>query len=173
MGWIEILLAHVRKVISAKPKEKVKITKVKRRNLELFVPIKLPTKTIRTLSAVEFQLQEAFRNIKEDYEKEKKGLYTLVVTTSFRPIKIQQELYKKGRTKPGKKVTNIDGIKRKGKHNCYPSKAIDVAVKKISTGRITWKVEMYKPLVRLAKKHGVKSGGSWKGRLRDYPHLEV
>lgn len=39
----------------------------------------------------------------------------------------QYELYQLGRTKPGDKVTNIDGYNKKSKHNFKPSLAVDVA----------------------------------------------
>ena len=39
----------------------------------------------------------------------------------------QLELYKKGRTEPGKRVTNIDGYNIKSMHNFSPSLAVDVA----------------------------------------------
>ena len=38
------------------------------------------------------------------------------VVEGVRTLKRQQELYSQGRTKPGKKVTNADGINRKSNH---------------------------------------------------------
>jgi len=134
-------------------------------------------KSSRKLEDADETLQRAFRLIRMYY----RGYFphhTLVITQSYRSIKEQQKLYAKGRTKPGKIVTYVDGIKKKGKHNYYPSKAIDVAVKSGITNKITWDVEYYKPLVRLAKKVSkevgkkITSGGSWK-KLKDFPHLQV
>ena len=79
---------------------------------------------------------------------------------------------------PGKIVTYVDGYKKKGKHNCYPSKAVDVAVQYNPDNSITWDIGKYKPLLGLAKTASafvgkkITSGGSWK-KLRDYPHLEI
>lgn len=135
-----------------------------------------PTKSTRDIEAADPKLQMAFKCIKRKYEKVFPG-YTLIVTSVYRTIKEQQRLYTKGRTKPGKKVTWVDGIKKKGNHNYYPSKAIDVAVKKIG-GRITWDKKRYLILVDLARQASnfmnvkIRSGGSWK-RFKDYPHLEV
>lgn len=38
----------------------------------------------------------------------------------------QNELYQKGRTKPGAVVTYMDGFDKRSKHNEYPSKAVDI-----------------------------------------------
>jgi peptidoglycan L-alanyl-D-glutamate endopeptidase CwlK len=45
-----------------------------------------------------------------------RGKYDLTVTNGFRTVEEQQELYSYGRTKPGPKKTNCDGIKVKSKH---------------------------------------------------------
>lgn len=137
----------------------------------------IPTRSSKQLIDAEPKLQDAFRLIRLYYRNSVPG-HTLVLTEVFRHPKKQKALYAQGRTKPGKKVTYVDGHKKKGKHNYYPSKAIDVAVLNIHTNKITWDVKKYKPLVKLAtrvsKEIGVKitSGGSWK-KLKDYPHLQV
>lgn len=136
-----------------------------------------PVYSSRKLKDADEDLQKAFRLIRLYYRSIRPG-HTLVITRTFRSFEDQQKLYQKGRTTKGKKVTNIDGIKKLGKHNYYPSKAIDVAVRNESIKGITWNLYYYRPLVGLAKKVskeiGVKitSGGSWK-KLKDYPHLEI
>lgn len=50
------------------------------------------------------------------------------VTEGHRPIERQRELYAQGRTKPGKIVTNIDGVNKKGNHNYSPSRAVDIYI---------------------------------------------
>src|SRR5688572_19564012 len=53
-------------------------------------------------------------------------LYDFNVSEGHRSIARQQALYAQGRTKPGKIVTKVDGVRTKGKHNYKPSKAVDV-----------------------------------------------
>jgi len=48
------------------------------------------------------------------------------VSEGHRSIERQWELYKQGRTEPGKVVTWVDGIRRKSQHNYSPSRAFDV-----------------------------------------------
>lgn len=142
------------------------------------VNVKVPSrKSSRRLEDATPDLQAAYRLIRMYYRDVFPGKI-LVITESYRSLKKQQDLYAKGRTVKGKVVTYVDGIKTKGKHNYYPSRAIDVAVKDASTGKITWELKFYKPLLRLVakvrKETGIKvvSGGSWR-KLRDFPHLEV
>lgn len=137
----------------------------------------LPKKSSRRLEDAEGRLQDAFRLVRLGYRRRFPG-HTLVLTEVYRSLKKQKELYNQGRTKPGKIVTYIDGVNKKGKHNYYPSKAVDVAVRREADGHITWDLKYYKPLVEIvqsvSKEVGYKvvSGGSWK-RLKDYPHIEV
>jgi len=144
------------------------------------VPIKAvitPKKSSRKLSDAEHDLQTAFRLIREYYRAKNPG-HTLVLTDVYRHPKKQRALYAQGRTKPGKIVTYVDGFTMIGKHNYYPSRAIDVAVKNASTGKITWENKMYKPLgaivKRVQRETGIKLtwGGNWKKPV-DMPHIEV
>jgi len=142
---------------------------------EIIKPV--PAKSSRKLEDAVPELQVAFRLIRM-YYREYFPLHTLRITRSYRSIKEQQSLYAQGRTTAGVVVTYVDGVQKKGKHNYYPSKAIDIAVENGTTGEILWDVKYYKPFVKLAvrvsKELGRKitSGGSWK-KLKDYPHLQV
>lgn len=108
--------------------------------------------------------------------------YHLVITTSFRDPKEQFELFKKGRTMDtqgnwittdkSQIVTNVDGYKILGAHNYYPSRAIDVAVVSNKTGKITWEEKYYHPLLDIAKRLGLESGGSWTS-IKDWPHIQI
>lgn len=137
----------------------------------------IPFNSSRKLEDSHTKLQAAFRLIRM-YYREYYPHHTLIITQSYRCRTDQQKLYRKGRTTPGKIVTNIDGVKKKGKHNYYPSKAIDAAVKDGKTGKIIWDEKYYYPLVKLAKRVskeiGIKitSGGSWK-TIKDYAHIEL
>jgi peptidoglycan L-alanyl-D-glutamate endopeptidase CwlK len=110
------------------------------------------------------------------YEAEKDSPYEFLITCGHRTIEIQKELYAQGRTKPGKKVTYIDGEKKKSKHNYIPSKAFDFAVK--INGEITWEENYYKEVgdhfKNVANKLGIKInwGGDFK-KFKDYPHIET
>jgi peptidoglycan L-alanyl-D-glutamate endopeptidase CwlK len=52
--------------------------------------------------------------------------YDCSVISGHRPPSEQNELYKQGRTKPGAIVTQLDGYRKKSKHNYKPSLGVDV-----------------------------------------------
>lgn len=123
-------------------------------------------------------LQIAFALLKEEFE-ERVTSHTLTITETHRAVERQQKLYAQGRTEPGQIVTQIDGIKKKGKHNYFPSRAIDVAVVNKATGKISWDESYYKifggMLDEINKKLAPKAvvwGGNWK-TFKDLPHFEV
>lgn len=78
--------------------------------------------------------------------------------------------------------TNIDGYKKKGRHNVFPSQAVDVAID-FDPGpgkHLSWDAAAYAPFAQLAPKHGLVWGGDWNGngrsddeRFVDRPHLEL
>jgi len=121
------------------------------------------------LKDCEKDLAEKYIALLHDFRENHPG-YDLQITCTHRSAKEQMELYAIGRSKPGQIVTQIDGVKKMSNHNFMPSRALDVAV--LIHGKITWDEEAYKPLVALAEKHGLVSGGSWK-TFKDYPHLEL
>ena len=55
----------------------------------------------------------------------KDSLYDFGLHSGHRPQEEQYELYQQGRTKPGRKVTWIDGYTKKSRHNYMPSLAFD------------------------------------------------
>ena len=61
------------------------------------------------------RLREAFPRIKEEYEKTAGGLILKVISV-LRSTEEQAALYAQGRTKPGRTVTNCDGVWKKSKH---------------------------------------------------------
>jgi peptidoglycan L-alanyl-D-glutamate endopeptidase CwlK len=92
----------------------------------------------------------------------------------------QQELYKQGRTKPGKKVTNIDGIKKKSKHNYSPSLAVDIVPFPIDWNDLKRFKALSVVVLRVAKelkaKGLISSDIEWGGNFRslvDYPHYQI
>lgn len=120
-------------------------------------------------------LQEFWGVLKKTHDER----YTdrvLDLTCVWRSQEEQQELYAKGRTKPGTIVTNIDGIKILSKHNYHPSRAIDVVVKEKTTGKALWLPGYYSPLklILLEKKYDdrIAWGGDFVS-INDYPHFEI
>lgn len=97
--------------------------------------------------------------------------YCLVLTQGVRTVAQQQALYNQGRTRPGKIVTNCDGVRRVSNHQPKSDGwgyAVDVAWR-LEDGSISWEGPW--PLLGLlAKKHGLIWGGGWK--FQDFPHLE-
>lgn len=126
-------------------------------------------------------LRENWEAIRQDYARNVPGKY-LVLTCVHRPVKDQLALFKKGRkldsngvwqvANKAAIVTNVDGYKVLGAHNYKPSRAIDVAVVDNQTGRVVWEEECYLPLVQIAARYGLESGGSWKS-IKDWPHIQV
>lgn len=123
----------------------------------------------RNLADAHPALVERYLLLAEDFAREQVPA-TLVVTCTFRSPNEQRALYAQGRTIAGKIVTNCDGVQNLSQHNYYPSHAIDVAV--VIDDRIVWREDLYEPLVELAARHGLVSGGSWK-TFKDWPHLEM
>lgn len=101
------------------------------------------------------------------------GLLTgmeLGISCVYRSPKAQNDVFSSGRTKPGKILTYHDGINTLSKHNMFPSEAIDTFV--MYAGKCIWTPEVFKPLIELAPKYGLISGGSW-AKFKDYPHLQI
>jgi hypothetical protein len=118
-------------------------------------------------------LEEAVRRVPFD----------CIVVYGHRTVKEQQALYALGRTKRGARVTWLDGINKKSRHNYTPSLAIDVVPFSIvKTGE--WR-ETPESLAQLsilgamaetvAKEFSIEDfawGGRWK-KTKDMPHFEL
>ena len=104
------------------------------------------------------------------------------IMCGHRTVSEQQNLFAQGRTKPGPKVTNVDGINDIGKHNHSPSQAVDIAPYPIdwnNTGRF---MILGGYIMGVAQGLGVNLcwGGDWDGdydnkdeRFSDLPHFEL
>lgn len=138
----------------------------------------MPTKDINTAAK---PIRENWEKIKKDYEMAFPGKH-LVITCVVRSVEEQQKLFAQGRTlgsdgkwyttDKSKIVTNVDGTSTMGAHNYSPARAIDVMVVDNTTGRETWDEKFYAPLVKIAEKYGLESGGSWKS-FKDWPHIQI
>src|SRR5262245_286889 len=89
----------------------------------------------------------------------------IVVTDGVRTTGEQQALFAKGRTEPGPKVTNADGIKARSNHQAHPDgfgHAIDCTFLG-PDGKPRWSDDDPWPLYGAAAKQlGLKWGGDWK-----------
>lgn len=95
------------------------------------------------------------------------GDWSAFMTDGFRSFKEQDELYARGRTKPGKIVTNAKGGQSKHNHGL----AFDIAFKN-KYGAVIWDVGLLTKAGKIGKKLGLTWGGDWKS-FRDYPHFEL
>lgn len=97
---------------------------------------------------------------------EKKGIY-LIITEGFRTKAYQDELYAKGRTKPGKIVTNAKGSTYSSQHMW--GIAFDIA---INDSKLLYDTATIKKVAKLAKSAsiGLGWGGDWTS-IVDYPHF--
>ena len=103
---------------------------------------------------------------------EQQGL-DLVITQGVRTVAQQQALYAQGRYKPGKIVTNCDGLVKVSNHQPKADGygyAVDVAWRN-AHGEIEW-IGPWETLMTLAESFGLVAGGRWT-TFPDRPHLEL
>ena len=96
----------------------------------------------------------------------------LIVTQGVRSAAQQQALYAQGRSKPGKVVTNCDGVRNVSNHQPKADGfgyAVDVAW--VIEGKVTWEGP-WELMMDRAESHGLTPGGRW-ARFPDRPHLEL
>ena len=94
----------------------------------------------------------------------KKGIY-LIITEGFRRKEYQDFLYAKGRTKPGKIVTNAKGSTYSSQHMW--GIAFDIA---INDSKLLYDTATIKKVAVIAKKIGLGWGGDWTS-IVDTPHF--
>ena len=94
----------------------------------------------------------------------KKGIY-LIVTEGFRTKECQDALYAKGRTAPGKIVTNAKGSTYSSQHMW--GIAFDIA---INDSKLLYDTTTMKKVAKIAKKLGLGWGGDWTA-IVDTPHF--
>lgn len=90
---------------------------------------------------------------------------TVQIVQGLRTIAEQNALFAKGRTKPGKKVTNARG--GQSLHNY--GLALDFAP--VVNGVVSWDENLYKPFGKWADIAGLEWGGRWKDFI-DLPHVQ-
>lgn len=91
----------------------------------------------------------------------------LIITEGFRSKEYQDNLYAKGRTKPGRIVTNAKGSDYSSQHQW--GIAFDIA---INDNRLLYNEAMIKKVAKIAKskKVGLSWGGDWISQV-DTPHF--
>lgn len=98
--------------------------------------------------------------------------YPMKIVQGLRTEAEQQALYAQGRTAPGKRVTNCDGIKLKSNHQAGPDgtgRAVDCAF--VKGGGVAWDGP-WDAYGACARAVGLTWGGDWKAIL-DRPHIEL
>lgn len=99
--------------------------------------------------------------------------FPMMVTSGLRTAEEQARLYAQGRTAPGKKVTNVDGVRKKSNHQAREDgfgHAVDCAF--VVDGKPSWNERLpWAAYGACAKALGLTWGGDWRS-LRDMPHLE-
>ena len=111
----------------------------------------------------------------EEITKALSGRAICRITHTLRTIEEQDALYKQGRTKPGKKVTNAKG--GQSYHNY--GMAFDICL--VVDGKTaSWDMEEdfdkdheadWMEVVHIAKKYGWEWGGEWP-KFKDAPHFQ-
>lgn len=143
----------------------------------------------RDMTTAHPELQRRFALFDADFRAETGR--QLFITCVWRSCEKQFEYFQVGRVLQGGVwvvvnraivKTNIDGMTKKGQHNIFPSRAVDVAID-FDPGpgkHLSWDASAYIPFAHLALKHGLRWGGDWNGNGRtddekfvDRPHLEL
>jgi peptidoglycan L-alanyl-D-glutamate endopeptidase CwlK len=99
--------------------------------------------------------------------------YPMVVTDGARTLAQQQSLYAQGRTKPGLRVTDADGVTSLSNHQVRSDgygRAVDCAF--LINGKPAWpETGPWRLYGEAAKALGLRWGGDWK--RPDRPHIEL
>jgi len=92
----------------------------------------------------------------------------LLVTSTYRDIESQNELYAQGRTKDGKIVTNAKGGESFHNYRC----ALDVVP--LVFGKPDWDGShpVWKKIAEIGESIGLEWAGNWKGSFREMAHFQ-
>lgn len=116
-------------------------------------------------------LQEVFKFGQSEWETRYPDRPVPFLTTTYRSHKEQDEIYAKGRTKKGPKVTNAKAWQ--SPHNYFPSLAFDVSFKK--NGKAYWDNYLFEDFSNIVKEKYsdvVTWGGDFRS-FKDRPHFEL
>jgi peptidoglycan LD-endopeptidase CwlK len=140
------------------------------------------TNSIKKLETVNPILADVLPRAKQLFLSMVKGA-DVQITQGTRTAKEQNDLYKKGRTKPGKIVTYADGYRNKSNHqgpvDGQAGSAVDFAISVNGTYVDNGRDPLYKKfndcVQRAASEmgySGIEWGGNWAGKKFDGDHLE-
>lgn len=100
--------------------------------------------------------------------------FPMMVTDTLRTTEEQAALYAQGRTKPGKIVTNTDGVKHKSNHQSHEDgfgHAVDCCF--LVDGQANWdEKNPWKVYGTMAVALGLVWGGNWISPV-DKPHVQI
>ena len=128
--------------------------------------------TIKRIETIHPDLREELKEIYEDILQRGVGVRFAQV---FRTFAQQAALYAKGRTAPGRRVTNA----RAGQSYHNYGLAVDIVLL-LPGGKVSWDMSLdsdgdsirdWDEIVHVFKGYGWKWGGDWT-RFKDYPHFE-
>ena len=105
------------------------------------------------------------KKVKQLLTKAKKEGIELRVTSAYRDCEEQNRLYAKGRTAPGKIVTNA----KCGKSSHNYKKAVDVV--EFKNGKPLWSNPNWNRIGEIGESVGLEWGGRWKS-IVDKPHFQ-
>jgi peptidoglycan L-alanyl-D-glutamate endopeptidase CwlK len=90
-----------------------------------------------------------------------------LVTCTYRSVQEQDDLYAQGRSKPGKRVTNVRG------GNSYHNWRVAIDFVPLLAGKPVWDAEhkAWPEIATLAEAVGFEWGGRWT-TFKDLPHLQ-
>jgi peptidoglycan L-alanyl-D-glutamate endopeptidase CwlK len=101
--------------------------------------------------------------------------FPMMVTDGVRTTAQQQALYAKGRTAPGQRVTNVDGVTKTSNHQPKADgygHAVDCCFLD-ERGKPSWAdTHPWRLYGEMAKALGLVWGGDWKS-IVDKPHIEL
>lgn len=101
--------------------------------------------------------------------------FPMVVFEGVRTTERQKELYAQGRTKPGRIVTNADGVIKKSNHQVKEDGfgyAVDCVF--IDNGRPSWSLHFpWRLYGEMVKSQGLIWGGDFKSLTGDFAHCEL
>lgn len=129
--------------------------------------------TLQRIALLHPSIQSEVSEIYDKICKALTGTSFCRFTHTLRTFKEQNDLYAKGRTAPGQKVTNAKG--GESYHNY--GLAIDIVI--INNGQAVWsrgqdfdgdKIPDWMEVVSIFKSYGWEWGGDWK--FKDYPHFQ-
>jgi peptidoglycan L-alanyl-D-glutamate endopeptidase CwlK len=90
----------------------------------------------------------------------------VIITSTYRSIEEQNQLYQQGRSKPGNRVTNAKG------GDSYHNWRVAFDFAPLKNGKIDWNdTDLFKRCGKIAEECGLEWGGSWKS-FKDYPHCQ-